>query len=44
MDDLINTLETKYVDKKGSKRGRAEVDDDEFERIQRDMLKNKKKV
>ena len=44
LDDLINTLETKYVDKKGSKRGRAEVDDDEFERIQRDMLKNKKKV
>lgn len=41
LDDLINNLESKYVDKKGKKRGN--LSDEEFTKLQQDMLKRKKK-
>lgn len=41
LDDLINNLESKYVDKRGKKRG--ELNDDEFSRIQEGLLNKKKK-
>lgn len=41
LDDLINNLESKYVDKKGKKR--TNLSDEEFSKLQQDMLKKKKK-
>lgn len=40
LDDLINNLESKYVDKRGKKR--VEMNDEEFSRAQQGMLKKKK--
>ncbi|WLF80682.1 hypothetical protein PVL30_004468 [Lodderomyces elongisporus] len=41
MDSLIANLESKYADKKGRKRHSRDIDDDEFERIQQEMMKKK---
>lgn len=42
LDDLINNLESKYKDKKGKKRSPKDIDEDEFERIQNEIMKKKK--
>lgn len=42
LDGLISNLEAKYGKKKGKKRSSKDIDDDEFERIQADMLKRSK--
>lgn len=42
LDDLINNLESKYKDKKGKKRSPKDIDEDEFERIQNEIIKKKK--
>ena len=39
LDDLINNLESKYKDKKGKKRSPKDIDEDEFERIQNEIMK-----
>lgn len=43
LDDLINNLESKYVNKKGKKRISKEINDDEFEKIQSNLVNNKTK-
>ncbi|KAI5958622.1 hypothetical protein KGF57_002467 [Candida theae] len=42
LDGLISNLEAKYGKKKGKKRSSKDIDDDEFERIQAEMLKKSK--
>ncbi|CCG21841.1 hypothetical protein CORT_0B01220 [Candida orthopsilosis Co 90-125] len=42
LDGLISNLEAKYGKKRGKKRSSKEIDDDEFERIQTEMLKKRK--
>ncbi|RCK55866.1 DnaJ subfamily C member 9 [Candida viswanathii] len=42
LDDLISNLENKYGEKKGKKRSSKDIDDDEFERLQSEILKKKK--
>lgn len=42
LDGLISNLEAKYGKKRGKKRSSKEIDDDEFERIQTEMLKKSK--
>ncbi|EGW35748.1 uncharacterized protein SPAPADRAFT_131825 [Spathaspora passalidarum NRRL Y-27907] len=42
LDNLISSLESKYGDKRGKKRSVKDIDDDEFERIQNDLLKRRK--
>ncbi|KAI5965890.1 uncharacterized protein KGF55_001254 [Candida pseudojiufengensis] len=41
-DDLISKMESKYKNKKGKKRVVGDIDDDEFDRIQQEMLKKKR--
>ncbi|KAI5954989.1 hypothetical protein KGF54_001550 [Candida jiufengensis] len=41
-DDLINKMESKYKNKKGKKRVVDDLDDDEFERIQQEIMKKRK--
>lgn len=43
LDTLINSLESKYSDKKGKKRNTKEINDDDFTKIQQDLLNKKKK-
>ncbi|KAK6455270.1 DnaJ domain-containing protein [Scheffersomyces xylosifermentans] len=43
LDSLIDTLESKYVNKKGKKRANKEIDDDEFERIQKGIMSKNKR-
>ncbi|CUM64520.1 uncharacterized protein PRCAT00002125001 [Priceomyces carsonii] len=43
LDSLINSLEAKYVDKKGKKRANRDLSDDEFERIQKDLMNQSKR-
>lgn len=42
LDGLISNLEAKYGKKRGKKRSSKEIDDDEFERIQTEMLRKSK--
>ncbi|KAI5952173.1 hypothetical protein CANMA_005091 [Candida margitis] len=42
LDGLISNLEAKYGKKRGKKRSSKDIDDDEFERIQAEMLKKSK--
>lgn len=43
LDDLINNLESKYVNKRGKKRSSSkEMNEDEFEKIQKKLMINKK--
>ncbi|CAI5759187.1 unnamed protein product [Candida verbasci] len=41
LDDLINSLESKYSQKRGKKRTTKELDDDEFEKIQNEIKRSK---
>ncbi|ODV64762.1 DnaJ-domain-containing protein [Hyphopichia burtonii NRRL Y-1933] len=43
LNNLIDNLESKYLNKKGDKRSHRDVDDDEFERIQKNLMNKKSK-
>ncbi|KAK6200970.1 DnaJ domain-containing protein [Scheffersomyces amazonensis] len=43
LDNLINSLESKYLDKRGKKRSDRHIDEDEFDRIQKDLESKRKR-